>query len=87
MSDLYETISSRLFSVHPRRHFQEGPQDEPELLAIGAHAYRVRCSRQNDELAVLLGELLIRVQQIFLGGDAVKFSAHDPSLENPVPCT
>ena len=39
--------------------------------------FSTRGARQNDELPVLIRELLIEVEQIFLRGDAVKFPAHD----------
>src|SRR5260370_3826662 len=67
----------QLLRIAAGRNCQEGVTRVPELMAVVAKDERMRRPRQDNELAVGVGQLPEKIEQILLAGDPVMLAAHD----------
>src|SRR5260370_28836647 len=76
----------QLLPIAAGRHCQEGVNRVPELMAVVAKDERMRRPRQDNELAVGVGQIPEKIEQILLSGDPVMLAAHDHDRRpNPPP--
>src|SRR5262245_7008550 len=59
-----------------RRHVEEAAHGVPKQVTIDGDGDRMRGVREDHQLFVTMRELLIEVEQIFHGGDAVVLAPH-----------